>query len=147
MHRYERHTDIRIDHLNGYLPQGIESTAKIVFSPRSFDEHQAKKGQGDMINEWFVDSCLGNKLLFIGVSGDDQIMTINTKRIRNVYARFGVIEDSVAGYALLSESAYTKNRAKFLDGNIMPIQVDANDIPKYLLNICKLASQREIRQK
>lgn len=125
--------DIRIDHLHGYLPRNEDNLSNIVFSPRSYSLRYA---QTHGFDDWFVSQWIGSKLLLIGLSGSDQLLQTNAIKHKNL-----INNDEVHGYALLTPSAYEDNHKDLISNGICPIKIPRNEIPKFLLSCCQLASE------
>jgi hypothetical protein len=126
-------SDIRIDHLHGYLPRNEDNLSKIVFSPRSYTERYAETRGFD---DWFINQWVGSKLLLIGLSGSDQLLQTNAIRHKNL-----LNNDEIHGYALLTPHAYEDNHLDLVSHGICPIKIPAHEIPKFLLSCCQLASE------
>lgn len=125
--------DIRIDHLHGYLPKNEDNLLNIVFSPSSYTERYA---QTHGFDDWFVNQWVGSKLLLIGLSGDDQLLHTNAIKHKNI-----INNDEVHGYALLTPNAYDENYIDLAKKGICPIKIQRDQIPKFLLSCCQLASE------
>ena len=124
--------DIRIDHLHGYLPRNEDNLSDIVFSPRSYTTRYA---QTHGFDDWFVSQWVGSKLLLIGLSGSDQLLQTNAIKHKSL-----LDNDEIHGYALLTPNAYEDNHLDLVNNGRCPIKIPREEIPKFLLSCCQIAS-------
>ncbi|RSN83368.1 hypothetical protein EA770_07175 [Acinetobacter baumannii] len=134
--RPNRWCDIRIDHIHGIIPQHDElnSEEKIVFSYNSYQNRKIKINEE--ISSWIHNQLLGFNALYIGLSGDDELLEL-LYRI-NYEAKKGKSNvNQYYGYWILTPDAYKDHHSILIDHNICPIPLQPSDIPKFLLECCK----------
>lgn len=128
--------DIRVDHIHGYIPQDgeINYDEKIIFSYDSYQKRKIKLHTD--ISSWIHNQLLGFKPLYIGLSGDDELLELLYRM--NYEAREGKGNvNQYFGYWILTPRAYEKHHEILIEHKICPIPLESLEIPKFLLECCK----------
>ena len=134
-------SDVTIYHPNGFLPlqDNKRCSKKLIFSETSFIYREREvmvddKLWGNILNRLFIEKIF----IFIGLSGKDP--TINP-RLLEIYENQLNKKRPVGYWFYIREDGMERQEIKKnLKYGIVPIVVkNADDIPRYLLNICQEA--------
>ena len=137
-------SDVIIYHPNGFLPlkYNIRPSRKLILSETSFIYRARKATDDDKLWENIQDRLFIEKIyIFIGLSGRDT--TINS-RLLDIYENQLNKKRPIGYWFYIREDEMERQEIKKnLKYGIVPIVVkNADDIPRYLLNICQEAMTR-----
>ena len=137
-------SDVIIYHPNGFLPlqDNKRRSRKLIFSETSFIYRERKVTVDDKLWENILDRLFIEKIfIFIGLSGRDP--TINP-RLLEIYETQLDRKRPVGYWFYIREDGMERQEInKILRYGIVPIVVkNADDIPRYLLNVCQNAMAR-----
>ena len=137
-------SDVRIDHIHGYLPQKIDRKMmipdnKIILSDASYAE--VDNIITPDLSHWLHNITLGYKFFLVGLSGRDNhikrfLLGVNTKQPLKAN------EDS--GYWILTENAYDEFHVGLSRLGFIVIKKAKEDIPEYILKACALAGSQNL---
>lgn len=134
--RENKWCDIRIDHIHGFIPQidDLNPEEKIIFS---YDSYQKRKVKiTSEISSWIHNQLLGFNCLFIGLSGDDELIELLVRLNHEVKVNI-TNPNQYLGYWILTPDAYERHYDLLHAHNICPIPLVPDDIPNFLLECCK----------
>ena len=136
-----REEDLLVYHQHGFLPKNIDvydRSLDIVFSQMSYDIRMSDAGKPwKELLEGILRSHVG---LFVGLSGDDPILgpTLASTRI----ALNGSRETGFWLFRREGAKQDAARRQRMIDRNIIPLFFDSfDDIPRFLLDLCKKAAE------
>ena len=131
-------SDVELNYVHGKLPQSWSRTeAKpevFVLSDRSYI---ARSAQIDFGWPAWVEHKLYSKLgLFLGLSGDDDVILVTLKRVKDAVKR----RENYLGYWILTPDAFEHNKSRIVDAGICPIPLNKEAIPDFIFRICQHAA-------
>lgn len=130
--------EVEISHPHGWIPQQWDhgtQPVQPVLSDRSYRERRAEIDSGwSAIIEHGLMSKIG---LFLGLSGDDESVMDVLKRTQKSIKRSG----DYLGYWLLTPDAFERNKGAVKDVGMCAIALTKEQMPAFLLEICKKAAR------
>lgn len=131
--------DVELNYVHGRLAQSWNPEKPkpevFVFSDKSYIARRATNDEG-----WpaWIEYKLYSKLgLFLGLSGDDNVILETLTRVKGCVAR----TDDYLGFWVLTPDAFERNQRRIRDVGICPLPIEKDFIPSLIFDICQYAAR------
>lgn len=128
--------DVTIYHLHGYLPLSLpanQSSDFLIFGQKSYEARQGS--HWDIWLDFFRSAMRRGIMLFIGLSGDDQLLGPSLENVKTT-----ISDERFTGFWMFGPGADPLVIDSISESNIVPLCFsDFNQYPDFLLSICREA--------